>query len=467
MIFDLRKFKKNLALITENETFTYEDLNIASEKIASMVSERCLAFLFCTNTVESIAGYIGFLNNKIVTAMIDHDLDFKLTLKLIEIYQPKYIWLPKNLSQNFSYEEIFEWRDYILLSTNKSSFNLFSDLALLMTTSGSTGSPKFVRQSYENIISNTESIVEYLNINSNDRAVTNLPMNYVYGLSIINTHLKVGASIVVTEKTLFQKEFWTLIKEKEITNLNGVPYIFSMLEKLRFFKMELPSLKVITQAGGKLEPRLHKKFAEYAIANHKKFFVMYGATEATARMGYLPAENALKKCGSIGIAIPGGKFELIDVNGKIIENPNEIGELIYYGKNVTLGYAQCGEDLSLGDVNHSKLETGDLALKDEENYYTIVGRKKRFLKMFGKRTNLQEVEHLLCEKFRDEEFACTGIDDKMYIFITNDKFIDEIVPFISSKINLHQSAFEVKLIECIPKNSSGKIIYKELEKFYE
>ena len=205
------------------------------------------------------------------------------------------------------------------------------------------------------------------------------------------------------------------------------------------------------------------KFAEYAAQNDKKFFVMYGAAEATARMGYLPAEKSLQKIGSMGIAIPNGKFELADSDGKIIDTPNTVGELIYYGENVSLGYAERGEDLINGDERHGKLETGDLAKFDNEGFYTIVGRKKRFLKIFGKRVNLQEVEHLIMQNFNLAEVACTGADDKMIIFITVENLVSEIAPYISEKLNLHPSAFKVKFIEEIPKNSSGKIIYSDLK----
>ena len=469
MIFELNKFEKNLALISEEKTWTYGQLQNVSEEIYNAVGERCLILLLCTNSFESIAGYVAFMNKKVVPMMIDADLDDELTLKLLKLYKPKYIWLPSTLRNKFpTLREKLKLDEYVLLATGyEKNFELHKDLALLMTTSGSTGSPKFVRQSYENILSNTESIIEYLNITSEDRAVTNLPMNYVYGLSIINTHLKCGASIVVTEKTLFQKEFWALMKNEGVTNLNGVPYTFMMLDKLRFMKMSLPALNFITQAGGKLDFKLHKKFAEYAVNTDKKFFVMYGAAEATARMGYLPPENSLKKCGSIGIAIPGGRFEIVDTDGNVIDEPNCAGELIYYGKNVSLGYAERGEDLILDDVRHGRLETGDIAERDEDGYYKIVGRKKRFLKIFGKRINLQEVEHILYEHFGITEIACAGIDDKMYIFVTDNSVAENIVSYLSLKLNLNHAAFKVKLIEKIPKNAFGKITYKELEKFYD
>ena len=465
MFFDLMKFKNKIAFVTEDRKIFYQDLAQSSNQIGNAVSRRCLVFLFATNSVESISAYIGFINNKIVPVMIDSELDTDFARNLISIYRPEFLFLPKTLQENFSGAKIFSFGSYVLLATEeKKPFALNEELALLMTTSGSTGSPKFVRQTYKNILSNTKSIIDYLQIDSAERAITNLPMHYVYGLSIINTHIFCGASIVVTEKTLFDKNFWQLMKDFEVTNLNGVPYTFEMLKRLRFFKMYLPALKKITQAGGKLDSELHLKFAEFAAQNDKKFFVMYGASEATARMAYLPPEKSLQKIGSMGIAIPSGRFELADDEGNLISKNDEVGELIYYGENVSLGYAERGEDLSKGDERHGRLETGDLAKVDGEGFYTVVGRKKRFLKIFGKRVNLQEVEHIIRQKF-NVEVAAAGIDDKMKIFVTDENFVEKISPYLSEKLNLHPSAFEVKFINNIPKNSSGKIIYKDLEKF--
>ena len=210
-------------------------------------------------------------------------------------------------------------------------------LSLIHISSGSTGSPKFVRQSYKNIEVNTRQIAEYLELDQEERAITTLPMNYTYGLSIINSHLLVGAEILLTDKTMMERGFWSFMKEQKATSFGGVPYTYEMLDKLRFFRMDLPDLKTMTQAGGKLIPELHKKFAEYAAEKGKRFIVMYGQCEATARMGYLPADKAVEKCGSMGIAIPGGVFHLIDVNGEAVTEPHVTGELVYEGENVTLG----------------------------------------------------------------------------------------------------------------------------------
>ena len=446
-------FGDSAALITEDKIISYNQLADLSSSIGDAINKRCHIFLLATNSPDSIAGYIACLNKKVVPIMIDAELDISAMKNLAEIYRPDFLFLPKTLREFFSNcEEIFSTENYLLLATgDKNFYSLNDELALLMTTSGSTGSPKFVRQSYKNILSNTKSIIEYLELDKNSRAITNLPMSYVYGLSVINTHIFSGASIVVTDKTLFQKEFWQLMKDFEVTNFNGVPYTFEMLMRLRFLRMELPALKIITQAGGKLDPELHLKFAEYAAQNDKKFFVMYGAAEATARMGYLPAEKSLDKIGSMGIAIPGGRFELAD------------GELIYYGDNVSLGYAECGEDLSKDDERHGKLITGDLAKVDDEGFYTIIGRKKRFLKMFGKRVNLQEVEHIIRQKFNLADIAASGVDDNMKIFITEKNLSKEIAPYLSEKLNLHPAAFKIIVVDEIPKNSAGKVIYSELQ----
>ncbi len=463
------KSKKNVVIQNEDSSFDYEKFFIISKKIVSEIEGRTLVFLFCRNRLESIMGYVNFINHGIVPVMIDADLDNKLLKKLLNIYRPSFLWLPDDCRKDFlEYRIVFSLGRYVLLSTGEEHpYPLHKDLAILMTTSGSTGSPKFVRLSYENIRVNTESIIDYLNIDENERSITNLPMHYVYGLSIINTHLYAGASLVVTDKTMFQKEFWQLFKEKEVTNFGGVPYTFEMLNRLRFFRMDLPSLRTITQAGGKLDPELHKKFAEYAEKQGKRFFVMYGAAEATARMGYLPPEDSLRKSGSMGIAIPGGRFELVDENRNVIDSADTPGELVYYGPNVMMGYAECGEDLAKGDEMQGTLRTGDLAVKDDEGFYTIVGRKKRFLKMFGKRTNLQEVEHIIRQHFNLSDVACGGIDDRLFVFVTENSVVDEIIPYLSTKLGLHPTAFRVKRLEDIPKNASGKTLYRELEQYYD
>ena len=469
MFFDLKSFAETPALLMENEVWAYNKLFDISEKIAGMVPTRSLVFLVCSNTPASIAAYVGFINHGIVPIMVDKDLDEELFQNFLEKYLPTYIFAEEaHFDFLDRYTQILHIAGSVLYDlAEQHPFPLHDDLALLMTTSGSTGSPKLVRQSYENLRANTESIVKYLDLHEDERAVTNLPLHYVYGLSVLNTHLAVGASVVVTDKTLFDRSFWQLMREKEVTNLSGVPYTYAMLKRLRFFRMDLPALRTLTQAGGKLDTELHAEFANYAARTGKLFVVMYGAAEATARMGYLPPQDALEKVGAMGIAIPGGRFALVDEAGKEITDTDTVGELVYCGANVTLGYAEAGADLARGDERHGRYETGDLARRDADGYYTIVGRKRRFLKMFGKRTNLQEVEHILRRQFGEVEVACAGVDDHLHIFVTQEALVPAIVPFLSAKLGLHHTALTAKYIAEIPKNASGKTVYRELEQYYD
>ena len=469
IVWNFSQFAQRTALICEQKSLSYRELVEMSTGIASAFPSRALVFLLTRNSLAAIAGYVGFVQNGIVPVMIDAALDAGLLIALRAAYRPGYAWVPAECAEEFQPSRTILRRDeYVLLDlAEKNPFPLHDDLALLMTTSGSTGSPKLVRQSYENLRANTSSIAAYLHLDETERAVTNLPLHYVYGLSILNTHLAVGASVVVTEKTLFDRSFWQLMRDKEVTSFSGVPYTYAMLKRLRFFRMELPALHTLTQAGGKLDPELHAAFAEFAAREGKEFTVMYGAAEATARMGYLPAADAIRKTGAMGIAIPGGRFALIDEAGAEITAVDTVGELVYYGANVTLGYAESGADLARGDERHGRYETGDLARRDGDGYYTIVGRKRRFLKIFGKRTNLQEVEHILRQRFGEVEVACAGVDDHLHVFVTQEALVPKIVPFLSAKLGLHHSALTVRCLAEIPKNASGKTVYRELERYYD
>lgn len=466
MLWELNNFKNNIAAITQDgQKISYDELHDYSNQLIQNIKDRCLVFSLCSNTLGSLIGYIAFQNNHTVPLLLSENLESALLNNLIETYKPDYIYLPNTSDSNISNcQEIYSDFGYRLLKTKyHREYKLHDDLALLLATSGSTGSPKLVRQSYNNIRSNTKSIIKYLNINEKQKAITTLPMNYSYGASIVNTHISAGASLLLTDKAVMQKEFWQQLKEFQCTSFGGVPYTYEMLDRLRFYRMDLPSLQYMTQAGGKLSPDLQEKFAHYAIENNKNFFVMYGQTEATARMSYICAQQSLEKPGSIGKAVPGGQFSLIDKNGEEITNPNQVGELVYIGDNVTLGYAESGEDLSLGDQRNRKLMTADMAKCDDDGFYYIVGRKKRFLKIFGNRINLDETERLIKAEFDNLECACTGIDDKMSIYITNDNLEKNIKDFISKKTGLNHSAFKIHIIDSIPKNEAGKTLYKDLE----
>lgn len=464
MFLSIEKANENatVALQEDGMSLSYGELTSFCGEITEIIPSRTLVFSLCQNSIASLAGYVAFLSGHIVPLLLSAQLDDELLADLLETYEPNYIWLPMERKTEFSGRCVIEKYGYALVEYSKGQKEMAEELALLLTTSGSTGSPKLVRQSYSNIEANARSIAEYLELDETERPITMLPMNYTYGLSVINSHLLIGATILMTEASYAQRRFWDFFMKEKATSIVGVPYTYEILKKLKFFRMDLPSLRYMTQAGGKLLPELHKEFAEYAEKTGKRFYVMYGQTEATARMSYLPYQKSLEKYGSMGIAIPGGKFHLVDVDGSDIIASHVTGELVYEGPNVTLGYAECLEDLAKGDERHGVLVTGDMAQMDKEGYYYIVGRKKRFLKIFGNRVNLDECERMIQGQFAEIECACVGVDDHMKIYVNKEADMEAVKHFIVGKTGLNAAAFEVIYIAEIPKNDSGKKQYNLL-----
>lgn len=470
-MFDLDKFSNHIMLTDDDDnSLSYGECADFCRRIGDIVN-RGTVLCLCGNSIASVAGYIAFLNKHIVPILQNQGIDETRIKNILEVYSPQYIWCPDNSINKHhilkGMDVKYHFRDYSLLVTGLGrNYYLHDDLALLLTTSGSTGSNKYVRQSYGNIKSNTESMINFLGIEGDEKPITTLPMNYTYGLSIINSHVMRGATILVTEKSIMQQEFWDFFKKHNATSLAGVPCTYEILDKLKLTEMELPSLKTMSQGGGKLSHTLQLKFAKYAKETNRKFVVGYGQCEGTTIMTYLPEKWTISKCGSVGIAIPGGKVTLIDDEGHSINKINETGEILYEGDNVALGYASQGEDLSLGNEWNGKLHTGDLAKKDEDGCLYIVGRKKRFLKIYGNRIGLDEMDEELKNRFADSECVSSGYDDNLYVFTTNKEILDDIKKFIANMTKFNSSALHVVCVDSIPRNDAGKIKYKELELFY-
>ncbi|MFD1861469.1 AMP-binding protein [Planococcus chinensis] len=456
----LEAFGNRTAVYAERE-YSYTEMAEIADAICGAAGGRTLVFCLCSNNKESLFGYVGFMRGHVVPVLLDASIPMDRLQRLMDLYKPAYIWASSD-HQDLSAitESSFVFGDYTLFQCPAFfQHDLDDQLALLLSTSGSTGSPKFVRLSYENIFANAESIKEYLDIKADDKPITTLPMNYSYGLSIINSHFICGATVIVTDASILKKEFWDLCKEQGATTFGGVPFVYEMLDRLKFEAFDLPSLKKLTQAGGKLSPDLSVKFAEACDRKGIQFFMMYGQTEATARMSYLPPGKNLEKAGSIGVAIPGGELLLQDDMGNKITAPHVSGELIYKGPNVSLGYAESLADLSKKDENSGILHTGDLAYVDEDGYFFITGRLKRIIKVAGSRISLDEVEGLLHE--HGHECVCAGADDRLSIYTLQEDRL-QIKKIIKGKLNL--KGFEVIRIERIPRNGFGKILYSELPK---
>lgn len=462
-VFDLSAYSDSTAVITDdNKTYLYKELETEISKFDPYLTERGLCFCLCSNTIASLIGYLACVENRYPIVLLDSSKEDDTIKSLVEHYHPEYIWQPESKVIFDEGVSLLKYEGYSLIRTPyKNQPVVNNKLAVCLTTSGSTGSPKFVRLSYKNIRSNAESIAEYLEINSNERPITSLPMHYSYGLSVINSHLLKGATLLLTTHSVTQREFWSFFKEQQATSISGVPYTYELLKTLRFTQMSLPSLKTMTQAGGKLKAEFVKEYVSFAKETGRRFFVMYGQTEATARMSYLPWERAEEKYSSMGIAIPKGTFSLIDVKGNPIDEAGVDGELVYEGPNVSLGYAENRTDLAKDDENNSILYTGDVARRDADGYYYITGRMKRFVKVWGNRCNLDALEQLAKSVYSD--VACVGEDDHIIVVTTKDGIQNELLSLLTRKTSFNPTAFQIVLMKSIPKNESGKIQYSKLK----
>jgi long-chain acyl-CoA synthetase len=462
----LNKFGENKFLRDEvgRSVYYHEVISLAHTQEFKDTS-RCLVFCILDNSVDGIAGYAALLAANAVPMMIGSNISSSSLDDLVALYSPDYIYLSESVKLDWiGFKLLFRYKSYVLISLNniRNVFPLHDDLCLLLSTSGSTGTGKYVRLSHQNIWSNAAAIAEYLSLNAGELPITTLPPSYSYGLSVIHSHLWVGAGLAVTNKTFFDREFWDFLREVEATSLAGVPYNYEILKKLRFTKMELPHLRTLTQAGGRMNPDLTQEFANHCQNKGMRFFTMYGQTEASPRISFVPAEQAFAKAGAIGIPIPGGTIELLSETGDLITDTHIPGELVYRGLNVCLGYAECRADLSLGDMNSGILYTGDLAERDYDGYYRIVGRKKRFIKLFGNRINLQDVELQLSGTFT--EVACSGRDDvlEIYIDVCSKDQAPEIKKAVMVSLGVAAQGVTVYEVEKLPRNESGKVRYSEL-----
>lgn len=258
------------------------------------------------------------------------------------------------------------------------------------------------------------------------------------------------------------RRFWQFSREQEATSITGVPYTFEVLNRLGLSRMNLPTLRQISQGGGRLPAPLQREFASYIMSRGGRYWATYGQTECTARMAYLPPELALEKCGSIGRAIPQGTLSLRGEDGAVILGAHEEGEMHYAGPNVTLGYAYTGADLIRGDEFGGEVATGDLAWRDEDGLYYISGRKSRFLKLFGYRVSLDECERLVQDAL-GIECACTGSDEGLALCVTETSMAERARRHLLDATKLYPNSVRVYILPEIPRNPAGKVRYRELD----
>ncbi|MFJ6001743.1 AMP-binding protein [Arthrobacter sp. NPDC092385] len=435
---DLARHGERPAVLTADGVLSYRELAGRVDDVVSRLGpERRLVLLAARNDVESIVAYLAALTAGHPLLVVPADKPAALDT-LVEAYEPDVVL--RTGSGSLDLEE--RWPG--------TRHDLHPDLALLLSTSGSTGSPKLVRLSRANLEANARSIAEYLGIGVDDRAATTLPLSYCYGLSVVNSHLSRGAGLVLTDLSVVDPCFWDVFRDRRATSFAAVPYTFDLLDRVGFAELDLPSLRYVTQAGGRLAPEKVRSWAEVGQRRGWDLFVMYGATEATARMAYLPPDLAAQHPSTIGIPVPGGSFRLEPVEGL------EYGELVYSGPNVMLGYAEGPEDLALGREVH-ELRTGDLARRHADGLYEVMGRRSRFVKIAGLRVDLGQVERILAEL--GAVAAATGSDDGLVIAVEGDHDTGLLAKVLAADLGLPRASVEVHAADSLPRLATGKIDY--------
>ena len=435
LVDHLRAHGERVAVLTETGQLTYRAL---ADRVAAAADEfgsiRRLVMLETRNDITTLVHYLGALAGNHVVLPVPAGRD---NSAMLTTYRPDVI--------------VDAGGVHTLHSSSGHRFH--DDLALLLSTSGSTGSPKLVRLSRSNLIANASAIAEYLDIRQTDRAATTLPMSYCYGLSVIHSHLLRGAGIIVTDRSVVHDEFWDLFRRQGGTTFAGVPYTFELLDRIGFDGMDLPDLRYVTQAGGRLAPERVRRFAALGQRKGWQLFVMYGATEATARMAYLPPELALSRPTSIGRAIPGGSLTIEPLDGWT----DDAGELVYRGPNVMMGYAHHPADLALGKTVDT-LHTGDIARRGADGLYEVIGRSSRFVKAYGLRIDLQRLETSL----REQGVAafCTEVDDRLVVAASGGHDEHDIQRVAATASGLPATAIQAVTLAELPLLSSGKPDYQ-------
>jgi acyl-CoA synthetase (AMP-forming)/AMP-acid ligase II len=421
---------------------------------------RGLVFHLSTDTPDAIVLYLACLEAGCPVVLLEPGLGDRLE-PLLQAYDPDAVLLPEEMATPAGMRPgaSLPTRTYRMAigRTNRAERPLHPDLALLLTTSGSTGSPKLVRLTRNNLLANARAIASYLGIQTGERSIQSLPMHYSYGLSLVNSHLAAGATVVLTRHSFIRPEFWSAFDRAGCTSFAGVPYMYETLHRLRFDPKQHSGLRTMTQAGGGLRRDLIQSFHERASAAGCRFFVMYGQTEAAPRISYVPHERLAEKLGSIGIPVPNGRLSLVPLEDSDQE------ELIYSGPNVMMGYAESATDLAAGDILKGTLRTGDLATADSEGFFTLTGRLKRFAKLFGRRISLEELEKELEMRYPIRA-AATEREGQLLIFAAARERVDleGIAHDLARRLNVPPKCVKVQAIAEIPLTASGKTDYKAL-----
>lgn len=473
-----------IAIVEASSSCSYAELKAAAGRMASILLGKGLGpgdrvAILGPNSLFWVASYLAIMKLGMVAVPLSTMLSVDDARRETDWAGCKAVLMDHRQGRIFGGAfgpEILTIRDDDIDASGQSiwpapepDFDLGAD-AVLMFTSGTTSRPKAVRVTHRNLQANTASIVEYLGLGPSDRMLVILPFFYCFGASLLHTHLRVGGGVALCNSFTYPETALDLLEKTGCTGFAGVPSSFQLLLRISTFKTRpLPSLRLIQQAGGKL----HKVLIEELVSSKPsaKVFIMYGATEATARLSYLPPEKIREKMGSIGKGIPGVRLRVLRDDGSPVV-PGETGEIVAYGENISPGYYRDPE-LSAEKFAGNALHTGDLATVDEEGYIYVVDRKEDFIKSWGYRISSQEVESCVLEMGDVVSAAAIGVPsleagEEIQVFAvlrpgaaTTE---EDIIAHCRSRIARHMVPRSIVFIDAIPLNSNGKVVKSELRK---
>ena len=466
--------RDKIALIDDQGyCMTYSELDRIVNEIAGVCVSSTLVMMLCKNSVAAVAGYVGFVSNGIVPLMTSYYVSDESINNIIKVYKPRYLYVPVEKKNEYdSYQMIWKIQGYcVLQSVNWVDYEIHPELEVLLSTSGSTGSPKYVRMGRNAFQISVSEVTRYCEYCGNERFITLSPVSYMLGLHRIRCHLYMGNTILLTDKKVMEKEFWDFYDENQATSFAAVPYVFEMLDRMKFFDDSSNGMYRMTVAGGKISDELRLKICQYAKKNNVIFEMMYGTTEVCCDNGLVcyPKEDIDIGENCIGKPLSTMQWNVLNAEKENIDLEYEEGELCIQSKCCMLGYAENYADLSKGDEVHGVYSTGDIVYKGSNGYYYFVARNKRIEKIFGNRVSLDEIEKIVKEYLCTNDCVCIGRENHITVLVLPPYYEKkrEILKRLVAGTGMVGSVFEIDIIEEIPRSSGGKVLYGEIEKMRE
>ncbi len=451
--------RKKLAAVDEIYAITFGEAFEEAESIKQVVNGRCVILMLSENSVGSFLGYLAFIAAGCVVIVLESSVKNSFCQDMLKKYKPQYIWAGEMWKERLGMQSVYSKYDYYLLKTSYRAYALNDETGVILSTSGSTGNVKCVQLGYKRMKIHAYALADTIGFTKNDSEITTMPMAFVYTLTFINIHILKGATIIMSDRNIMERQFWELFHKYQPTCISGLTLHYEMLDLMKFFGTDCTHLKIFTQGGDVFSMEMRKKIKMYCNQYGKRCYVLYGQTETGGTCGALLLdEDRGKNC--IGKPICSGEFELSDTDdaGR--------GELIYNGKCAMLGYVTDAGGLSKESVNKGAVLTGDIALRDADGFYYIVGRKKRIIKLYGRRTNLDDVESYIRTYSGIQECACVKGKEKIWI-VLDKKLKREEEEDMKEKTRDFLGISDIMLgvihVDSLIRNETGKIMYAKLE----